>query len=77
MSLSFAEQILSMELPDPDHRSFGKILEVKKAVAAAMLTATARVRDGLLRPTNDDGLGALLASLDGKPAEVTAEDVFS
>lgn len=55
-----------MALPlNPDDKNFPKILAIKQAVSSSILTATARVRAGDLRPTNDDGLSALLDQVKG------------
>jgi hypothetical protein len=66
-----------MPLPDVDHRNFGKVLAVKQSVAASLLTVTARVNGGRLRPSNDDGLADLLAHLNGGQREVTLDDVMN
>lgn len=59
MTMAFAREVMEMKL-DPDHKNFPKVLSTKQAIASSILTATARVRDGLLRPTGDDGLGSIL-----------------
>lgn len=74
MSLAFAEEVMGLEL-NPDHKNFAKVLSVKQSIASSLLTVTARVNGGTLRRTNDDGLAALLARLNGTP-ELTAEDVW-
>lgn len=74
MSLAFAEEVMGLEL-NPDHKNFAKVLSVKQSIASSLLTVTARVNGGTLRRTNDDGLAALLARLNGAP-ELTAEDVW-
>ena len=74
MSLEFAQQVMDMPLPDIDHRNFGKVLSTKQAVASSLLTVTARINSGTLRPVNDDGLGDLLAKLNGEP---TIADVMN
>lgn len=74
MSLEFAQQVMDMPLPDIDHRSFGKVLSIKQAIASSLLTVTARVNGGTLRPTGDDGLADLLAALNGEP---TRADVLN
>jgi len=76
-----------MELPDADDRTYGKVLSLKQSVMASVLTATARVRDGLLRPANEEGLDDLLAlargsrpvigAIVGGDKEVTAEFLLS
>lgn len=70
MSLDFAERIMAMNL-DPDHKNFSRLLGIQQSIASSMLTATARVRDGLLRPSNDDGLADLLKALNA-PSEADA-----
>lgn len=74
MSLKFAEEIMGMPLPDVDNKNFGKVLSIKQAVASSLLTVTARINGGTLRPTGDDGLADLLAQLNGEP---TAADVLN
>ncbi len=74
MSLKFAEEIMDMPLPDVDNKNFGKVLSIKQAVASSLLTVTARINGGTLRPTGDDGLADLLAQLNGEP---TAADVLN
>lgn len=50
-----------MPLPDPDERSFAKILSMKQSTMASVLTAAARMRPDRLRPQSDDSLTSLLA----------------
>lgn len=60
--MTFASQVMAMKL-DPDHKNFPKILATKQAIASSMLTATARVRDQLLKPSVDDGFSKVLAAI--------------
>lgn len=62
-SLRFAAEVMAMKL-DPDNKHFPKILATKQAIASSMLTATTRVRDGLLKPGTDDGFAAVRRALD-------------
>lgn len=63
-----------MALPlNPNDKNFPKILAIKQAVSSSILTATARVRAGDLRPTNDDGLSALLDQVKGQ-GQTTPDD---
>lgn len=64
-----------MKLPDPSDKSFAVILRMKKEITAAVFTTTARVRDQMLRPTNDDGMEAVLAAL--REHEKAPIDIFS
>lgn len=71
MSMDFAEYIMRLEV-DVNHKQFARVLAIKQSVSSSILTATARVRAGLLRPTNDDGLAAVLAEIsrnDDSPME--------
>jgi hypothetical protein len=71
MSLAFARQVMEMKL-DPEHKNFPKVLSVKQAIAQSMLTATARVRDGLLKPREDDGMDEVLRRIRGEAGEPEA-----
>lgn len=62
--MAHAREIMEMQL-NPEHKHFARMLSAKQSMAASILTATARVRDGLLRPNSDDGLDALLARIKG------------
>lgn len=68
-----AEDILDMPLPDTNHRTYGKVLGLKQSVMASVLTATARTRDTLLRPVNDEGLEGLLALVNAESGDVPSE----
>ena len=80
LSLKYVRDILELEL-NPEHKNFLRVLSAKQAASSSVLTATARVRDGLLRPVNDDGVEALLRRVKGTEKEaavlVTAEDLFN
>lgn len=79
-AMRFALQVMRMEL-DPDEKSFNKLLGVKQQITTAVLTATTRIRPGDLRPSEDDGVGQLLARLKRgeslTDAEPTAEDLLN
>jgi hypothetical protein len=81
MSLGFAREIMEMDL-DPENKHFAKILSAKQAITQSMLTATARIRAGLLKPSEDDGMDEVLAALkktageEEPPPTVTEDDVF-
>lgn len=49
-----------MEIPDEDHRAFGRVLSMKQSAIASILTAMARTRKNLVQPETDEGLDALL-----------------
>ena len=68
MSLSFAEEVMSMEL-DVDHKHFARVLAIKQSIASSTLTVMARVNGGTLRGAKEDGLAALLAELNGEVME--------
>ena len=74
MTMAFARQVMDMEL-DPESRNFAKVLGVKQQIASSILTATARIRDGLLRPSNDDGIAELLETVNRR--SVRPEDVLN
>ncbi|MCH9837065.1 hypothetical protein K0U83_15475 [bacterium] len=62
---------------DPADKNFAKVLATKQAVASSILTATARVRAGDLRPKNEDGLSDFLRQLkDGEPEPPLEESLF-
>ena len=62
---------------DPADKNFAKVLATKQAVASSILTATARVRAGDLRPKNEDGLSDFLSRLkDGEPEPPLEESLF-
>ena len=71
MAMDHAKEIMRMEL-NADHKNFARLLSAKQSVLASVFTATARVRDGLLRPSSDDGLDDILARIKGA---VVAEDL--
>lgn len=81
MSLGFAREIMEMDLNE-DSKHFAKILSAKQAITQSMLTATARIRAGLLKPSEDDGMDEVLAALkktageEEAPPTVTEDDVF-
>lgn len=52
-----------MEMPDSDEKAFARVLSAKQAVMQSAFTTTARLRDGLLRPANDDGMAKVLAAM--------------
>lgn len=69
-----------MDIPDPDERTFGKVLQIKQQVAQSLFTTTARVRDGLLRPATNDGMDAVLAAVRQAQNDDRADaaiDIFS
>jgi hypothetical protein len=76
MSLNFAERVMKMKLA-PDHKHFARVLGIQQSIASSLLTVTARVNAGNLRPTNDDGLAALLAEINRSESVVTAADVLN
>lgn len=59
---------------DPDSKNFAKILGIKQSIASSMLTATARVRDQLLRPGADDGFAKVLAAIRAGAQEGDADE---
>lgn len=61
-------------MPDPDEKTFSKVLQTKQQVAQSAFVTTARIRDQLLRPANDDGMAKVLAAM----AKASGEpDIFS
>ncbi len=64
-----------MDLPDPDERHFNKVLTAKQQMTASIFTTTARVRDQLLKPANDDGLAKVLEAV--RVARAGPVDLFS
>lgn len=76
LSFDFAEEVMALVL-DPADKNFAKVLATKQAVASSILTATARVRAGDLRPKNEDGLSDFLRQLkDGEPDPPLEESLF-
>ncbi len=69
--MTFAREIMEMEL-NPEHKHFLKVMAAKQSVMASVFTATARVREGLLRPVDNDGLDAMLGRIKGRSNGVTA-----
>jgi hypothetical protein len=87
LALRHVRDILQLEL-NPEHKNFLRVLSAKQAASSSVLTATARVREGLLRPVNDDGVEALLRRVKGTGgvrvdevgvvlAPVTVDDLFN
>lgn len=76
MSLAFAEEVMGMQL-SPDHKHFARVLSIKQSIAASMLTVTARVNSGSLRPSSDDGLADMLRRVNLAEGVLTAEDVLN
>jgi hypothetical protein len=70
MAMDHAKAVMAMEL-NPEHKNFARLMSAKQSVLASVFTATARVRDGLLRPSSDDGLDDILAGL--KRADVAQD----
>ncbi len=72
---------MNLPIPPAEDKNFGKVLAVKQAMAQSIFTTTARVRDSLLRPNEDDGFEAVKEALrraendDREPEEKI--DVFS
>jgi len=78
--MKFVEDVMDMDIPDPDERTFGKVLQIKQQVAQSLFTTTARVRDGLLRPATNDGMDAVLAAVRQAQNDDRADaaiDIFS
>ncbi len=76
LSFDFAEEVMALVL-DPADKNFAKVLATKQAVASSILTATARVRAGDLRPKNEDGISAFLQRLKaGEPEPPLEESLF-
>jgi hypothetical protein len=73
MAMDHAKAVMAMEL-NPEHKNFARLMSAKQSVLASVFTATARVRDGLLRPSNDDGLDDILARIKGGEAPVPGGD---
>lgn len=63
MSLKFAADVMAMPMPDVDERNFVHVLRLKQQIAQSVLTTTARVRDQILRPANDDDMEVVFAAL--------------
>lgn len=61
--MGFMKQVMAMELPPPTEKTFGKVLQVKQQVAQSLMTITARVQSGMLRPAEDDGMEAVLQAV--------------
>ncbi len=57
--MDFAEQVMDLQL-DPTDKNFAKVLAAKQAIASSMLTATARMRGGLLQPGAEDAVEKVL-----------------
>ncbi len=74
--------VMAMPL-DPEQPNFAKVLAAKQAVASSMLTATARINAGLLRPQSDDGFEKVRQAMErarrGEDAlaEEPEPDIFS
>ncbi len=64
--MKFAEDTMAMDV-NPEHKHFARIMGMKQAISSSVLTATARVNSGALRPGGDDGLDAMLARVKGRP----------
>jgi hypothetical protein len=64
MAMDHAKAVMAMEL-NPEHKNFARLMSAKQSVLASVFTATARVREGLLRPSSDDGLDDILARIKG------------
>ena len=64
MAMDHAKAVMQMEL-NPEHKNFARLMSAKQSVLASVFTATARVREGLLRPSSDDGLDDILARIKG------------
>jgi hypothetical protein len=62
-ALAVAKGILAMPIPATDDKNFGKVLQLKQQVAQSIFTTTARVRDQLLRPAQDDGFSKVQAAI--------------
>lgn len=87
-TMAFAEEVMSMKL-DPQDKNFAKVLSVKQSIASSILTATARTREGLLRPEQSDGMDVVFDAIRAEgggdlrrvPAndapDISAEDVLS
>ena len=63
MSLLHAKAVMEMELPDPASPNFKIVMSAKQAAMQSIFTTTARVRDGLLRPAQDDGFDRVRAAI--------------
>jgi hypothetical protein len=62
--------VLDQPMPDVDERHYGRVLAIKQAAAASIFTITARVRETVLRPQNDDGVGKVNAMVKLARAEI-------
>ena len=73
---------MNLPMPATDDKNFGKVLAVKQAMAQSIFTTTARVRDSLLRPAQDDGFEAVKEAMrraenDDREPEPVVIDIFS
>lgn len=79
--MNFVRDVMEMPVPPPTDKTFGKVLQIKQQVAQSLMTTTVRVRDGLLRPTSDDGFDRVRAAIDAASAaqndDDADEDIFA
>lgn len=71
---------MKMPIPRADDKNFATVIRMKKEITATVFTTTARVRDGMLRPTGDDEMEAVLEELNGmgegaQPKDEPFEDI--
>ena len=63
LSMGVMKEVLKSKLPPTDDRSYGKMVQLKLQAAQSIMSITARVQSGMLRPAEDDGMSAVLEAV--------------
>ena len=57
------KDVLKLKLPDPNDKSYARLLQLKLAAAQGIMTTATRVQSALLRPVAADEMDEVLAAM--------------